>query len=51
MSGNPPVRVVELAGGERLRFDLEYIGRWSLSLDLKILCLTAVRGFVHPNAF
>jgi exopolysaccharide biosynthesis polyprenyl glycosylphosphotransferase len=36
---------------ERLRFDLEYIQRWSPWLDLKILLLTTVRGFAHPNAF
>ncbi|MCO5170364.1 MAG: exopolysaccharide biosynthesis polyprenyl glycosylphosphotransferase [Planctomycetes bacterium] len=36
---------------ERLRYDLEYIQRWSPWLDLRILLLTAVRGFAHPNAF
>jgi lipopolysaccharide/colanic/teichoic acid biosynthesis glycosyltransferase len=36
---------------ERLRYDLEYIGRWSPWLDLKILALTLLRGFAHPNAF
>ncbi|RMG16649.1 MAG: undecaprenyl-phosphate glucose phosphotransferase [Planctomycetota bacterium] len=44
LRGDAPVK-------ERLRFDLDYIRRWSLLLDLKILALTAVRGFVHPNAF
>jgi Undecaprenyl-phosphate glucose phosphotransferase len=36
---------------ERLRYDLEYIHRWSIWFDLRILVLTALRGFVHPNAF
>jgi lipopolysaccharide/colanic/teichoic acid biosynthesis glycosyltransferase len=35
----------------RLVADLEYVRRWSLGLDLKILALTVVRGFVHENAF
>jgi Undecaprenyl-phosphate glucose phosphotransferase len=30
---------------ERLRYDLEYIQRWSVVLDLKIMLLTLVRGF------
>ncbi|HZU95363.1 MAG TPA: exopolysaccharide biosynthesis polyprenyl glycosylphosphotransferase [Planctomycetota bacterium] len=36
---------------DRLRSDLEYVRRWSLLLDLEILALTLVRGFVHENAF
>jgi len=35
---------------ERLRYDLEYIQRWSLLFDLKILALTPMRGFFHKNA-
>jgi Undecaprenyl-phosphate glucose phosphotransferase len=35
---------------ERLRYDLEYIQRWSLLFDLKIMALTLVKGFVHKNA-
>ena len=35
---------------ERLRYDLEYIQRWSLLLDVKILLLTLVKGFVHKQA-
>jgi Undecaprenyl-phosphate glucose phosphotransferase len=35
---------------ERLRYDLEYIQRWSLLFDVKILLLTVVRGFFHENA-
>jgi Undecaprenyl-phosphate glucose phosphotransferase len=36
---------------ERLVADLEYVRRWSLRLDMQILALTVVRGFVHENAF
>jgi exopolysaccharide biosynthesis polyprenyl glycosylphosphotransferase len=36
---------------ERLKLDLDYVRRWSLRLDLEILALTFVRGFVHENAF
>jgi Undecaprenyl-phosphate glucose phosphotransferase len=35
---------------KRLRYDLEYIQRWSLLFDLKIMALTLVKGFVHKNA-
>jgi Undecaprenyl-phosphate glucose phosphotransferase len=35
---------------ERLRHDLEYIQRWTLLFDVKILLLTVVRGFFHENA-
>jgi Undecaprenyl-phosphate glucose phosphotransferase len=34
---------------ERLRYDLEYIQRWSLLFDLKILLLTLVKGFFHRD--
>lgn len=36
---------------ERLRYDLEYIQRWSLLFDVKILLLTVVSGFFHENAY
>lgn len=36
---------------ERLQMDLDYIHRWSLVLDLRILALTLIHGFVNPNAF
>jgi Undecaprenyl-phosphate glucose phosphotransferase len=35
---------------ERLRYDLEYIQRWSLLLDVRILLLTLIKGFLHRNA-
>jgi len=36
---------------QRIQYDLYYIENWSLLLDLKILALTFVRGFVHKNAY
>ncbi len=36
---------------KRLQFDLYYIENWSLMFDLKIILLTFVRGFYHPNAY
>jgi Undecaprenyl-phosphate glucose phosphotransferase len=35
---------------ERLRYDLEYIQRWSLGFDVKIIVLTLVKGFLHTQA-
>ncbi len=35
----------------RVQYDLYYITHWSLWLDLKILWLTLLRGFRHPNAY
>jgi len=35
----------------RVNHDLYYIENWSLTLDLKILCLTATRIFADDNAF
>lgn len=35
---------------KRLQYDLFYIRNWSIWFDVRILMLTIVRGFVHPNA-
>jgi Undecaprenyl-phosphate glucose phosphotransferase len=35
----------------RVACDMHYINNWSPWLDLKILCLTVIRGFVHKNAY
>lgn len=35
---------------KRLQFDLFYIRHWSIGFDLKILAMTALRGFAHRNA-
>ena len=35
----------------RIKYDLEYIRRWSVFLDVKIILLTIVRGFTDKNAY
>lgn len=35
----------------RLQYDLIYVGRWSLWLDVKILAQTLMGRFLHPNAY
>lgn len=36
---------------KRVEYDLFYIENWSLLLDLKIIVLTILRGFVNRNAY
>ena len=36
---------------KRIEFDLYYIERWSVWLDIKILLLTLIRGFFNPHAY
>ncbi|SEK06991.1 putative colanic acid biosysnthesis UDP-glucose lipid carrier transferase [Paraburkholderia diazotrophica] len=35
----------------RVRLDIYYVQHWTLSLDIKIICLTILRGFVSSNAY
>ncbi|HEX4993508.1 MAG TPA: sugar transferase, partial [Methylomirabilota bacterium] len=36
---------------KRIQYDLEYIERWSLWLDVKIIAMTVVRVLVDRNAY
>jgi len=36
---------------KRIEFDLYYIENWTLSMDIKIVLLTFVKGFVNRNAY
>ena len=35
----------------RVEYDMLYIQKWSLALDMKILFLTLLKGFAHKNAY
>ena len=36
---------------ERIKCDLEYIEKWSLTLDLKVMWLTIWKGLINKNAY
>jgi Undecaprenyl-phosphate glucose phosphotransferase len=36
---------------KRIEYDLYYIENWSLGLDIKILILTFIKGFLNKNAY
>ncbi|PRD35468.1 UNVERIFIED_CONTAM: wcaJ [Trichonephila clavipes] len=36
---------------KRIEFDIEYIRRWSIWLDIKIIWMTAFKGFLGENAY
>ena len=36
---------------QRVKFDLEYIRRWSPWLDVKIMLFTVFKGFINKNAY
>jgi len=36
---------------KRIQYDLYYITNWTFGLDLRIILLTLLRGFVSPNAY
>ena len=36
---------------KRIEFDLYYIDNWSMWMDMKIILLTIVKGFINKNAY
>ncbi|NQT54241.1 sugar transferase, partial [bacterium] len=36
---------------KRVDYDLEYIRNWSVLMDLRIIALSVVKGFVNRNAW
>jgi lipopolysaccharide/colanic/teichoic acid biosynthesis glycosyltransferase len=35
----------------RVEHDLYYLRNWSFGLDLRIIGVTVIKGFIHPNAY
>ena len=35
----------------RIQYDLWYIENWNIWLDIKILFLTIIKGFINENAY
>ncbi|MBX9703573.1 MAG: sugar transferase, partial [Silvanigrellaceae bacterium] len=36
---------------KRIECDLWYIQNWSFWLDIRIILMTPLKGFFHPNAY
>jgi putative colanic acid biosynthesis UDP-glucose lipid carrier transferase len=36
---------------QRVRYDIDYVERWSLGLDLRILLVTAMIAWRQPTAY
>ncbi len=36
---------------QRIQLDLQYIENWSIWLDIKIILLTPIYGFINKNAY
>ncbi|MDB3935148.1 sugar transferase [Granulosicoccus sp.] len=39
------------AMANRIRYDRLYISRWNIFLDIKLLMITAFKGWIHKNAY
>ena len=39
------------AMANRIKYDRIYISRWSIVLDIKLLMITAFKGWIHKNAY
>jgi putative colanic acid biosysnthesis UDP-glucose lipid carrier transferase len=37
--------------GKRMEFDLDYLNRWSLWFDLKIIVLTVFKGLISSRSY
>lgn len=36
---------------KRVQYDFYYLENWTIGFDVKIIWLTMLCGFVHPNAY